>query len=364
MSATSPIPVENIYYLFCYAWNRFEEAQSIPLGATPSPDLPNLLARVLLWGTRAILRRGLDRGYQPYDEHLATVRGRIDIGRTLRLQARRVRRLHCEFDELSHDVAHNRILKASLKQLACAPKLDLELAHQLRALARRFSDVTNIRLERSAFSRIQLNRNNGYYDFLLRVAELAFDCLLPNPKGDGFSFQDVLRDEKKMARVFEEFVRNFYRVEQRVFTVEPLAIQWDAVSTFGDISHLPIMRVDVFLRSKERRIIIDTKYYANTLRTYHGTDSFHSGNLYQIFSYLKNAAGRNPTFEVVEGILLYPQVQHKIDASYLIQGHHVKVATLDLSQPWPTIADRLLELLNLRGCERSAGKEQGSSKPS
>ena len=347
MSAAAPIPVENIYYLFCYAWNRFEEARSIPLGATPSPDLPNLLARVLLWGTRVILRRGLDRGYQPYEEELATVRGRIDLGSTLRLRARRTQRLHCEFDELSHDVPHNRILKASLKRLACAPTLDSELAGELRALARRFADVTDIRLEGSAFSRIQLHRNNGYYDFLLRVAELAFDCLLPKPTGEGFFFQDVLRDEKKMARVFEEFVRNFYRVEQHVFSVEPLTIRWDAISTSTGVGRLPTMRVDVFLRSRERKIIIDTKYYARALQTFHDTDSFHSGNLYQIFSYLKNAAGGDPTFKAVEGVLLYPQTEHEIDASYSIQGHQVKVATLDLSRPWVAIEARLLDLLDL-----------------
>ena len=347
MSATPAIPVENIYYLFCYAWNRFEEGQSIPLGGAPSPDLPNLLARVLLWGTRAILRRGLDRSYQIEEGELATVRGRIHIGRSLRLHARKARRLHCEFDELRYDVAHNRIIKASPKRLSRAPTLDLGLAQELRELAHRFPNVTDIWLERSAFSRIQLHRHNAYYDFLLRVAELAFDCLIPDPAGNGFLFQDVLRDEKKMARVFEEFVRNFYRIEQRGFSVEPLTIQWDAVTlTVGDVGQLPTMRVDVFLRSHERRIIIDTKYYASALQSYHGSDSFHSGNLYQIFSYLKNAAGRDAKFELAEGILLYPQVQHLLDARYLIQGHQVKVATVDLSQPWPTIADRLLKLLD------------------
>jgi hypothetical protein len=31
--SVSPIPIENIYYLFCYAWNRFEEAQRIPVAS-------------------------------------------------------------------------------------------------------------------------------------------------------------------------------------------------------------------------------------------------------------------------------------------------------------------------------------------
>ncbi len=45
----------------------------------------------------------------------------------------------------------------------------------------------------------------------MRVAELAFHSLLPTEGGIGFKFYDVLRDERKMAGIFEAFVRNFYR---------------------------------------------------------------------------------------------------------------------------------------------------------
>ena len=46
------IPIRNIYYIFLYAWNRFEQGKDIPVGADESPDLINLLARVLLHGVR------------------------------------------------------------------------------------------------------------------------------------------------------------------------------------------------------------------------------------------------------------------------------------------------------------------------
>lgn len=92
---TPAIPIENIYYLYCYAWNRFEEAQSIPIGGSESPDLPNLLAKVLLHGVRGLLRRGLDRGYRDHTDEIATVRGRIELGASMQLQARSVRRLVC-----------------------------------------------------------------------------------------------------------------------------------------------------------------------------------------------------------------------------------------------------------------------------
>ena len=347
MSAAPAIPIQNIYFLFCYAWGRFEEAKSIPLSGMESPDLPNLLARVLLHGTRSLLRRGLDRNYQPVVDDIATVRGRIDLSQTARLHARSVRRLVCEFDELSHDLLHNQILKASLKRLAKAPTINSTLARELQLTAQRMGGVSDIWLARSAFARVQLYRTNAYYDLVLKAAELAFDCLLPDPATGALAFHDVMRDEGKMAKVFEEFVRNFYRIEQKDFSVEPLQIAWDAVpiATSG-AGRLPAMIVDVYLKSPMRKLIIDTKYYAKALqKSMHGSESFHSGNFYQVFSYLKNAAGRDPDFVGCEGMLLYPQVHQSMHELYQIQGHQFTVATVDLAVPWPEIHRRLLEII-------------------
>lgn len=240
--------------------------------------------------------------------------------------------MHCVFDELRHDVPHNRIIKASLKRLSRAPTLDPILAHELRLTARRFSDVSDIWLERSAFSRVRLNRNNAFYGLLLKVAELAFDCLLPDPNGEGFLFQDVMRDEMKMARVFEDFVRNFYKAESAgLYVVEPLAIEWDATDVeIEGAGRLPVMRTDIFLRWPARRLIIGAKYYANALQTHHGSESFRSENLYQLHAYITNAEAMSDAFRNVEGMLLYPQVGHALDAS----GHRVHIATLDLARGW------------------------------
>ncbi|MCJ1962075.1 5-methylcytosine-specific restriction endonuclease system specificity protein McrC [Novosphingobium mangrovi (ex Hu et al. 2023)] len=340
------IPIANIYYMFCYAWDRFEQAKATDVGAEPSPDLPNLLARVLLAGVRNLIRRGLDRGYQPKVEELATVRGRIEIDASLSLQAQRIRRLACEFDELSHDVLHNRIIKASMLRLAGVRSLEPDLAHELRAASRTLRDVTDMRLTGADFARVQLHRNNAYYDFLLRVCRLAFDLMLPNADGNGFQFQDILRDERKMALVFESFVRNFYRTEQTAFRVSPLQLRWDAIPISRDQTIvLPQMRTDIFLSSPTRRIIIDTKYYRDALQERFGSKTFRSENLYQLFSYLKNAEAIGPEFAGVEGMLLYPAVNHRVDAQYQIQGHAVRIVTIDLDQEWPGIEEGLRSLL-------------------
>ncbi|MCO5792682.1 MAG: hypothetical protein HEQ21_07670 [Blastomonas sp.] len=332
--------------MFCYAWKRFEEARTIPLGSGESPDLPNLLGRVLLHGTRMLLRRGLDRNYRDCKDEIGTVRGRIELGASLHLQARSIRRLVCEFDELSHDLLHNQIIKASLRRLARARTIEPALALDLMHTAQRMSGVSDIWLERSAFSRVQLHRNNAYYDLVLKIAELAFDCLLPIDHGSGYAFHDVLRDEMKMALVFQDFVRNFYLTEQSDFAVLPLTIQWDGelVATTG-AGRLPNMITDIYLKGEGRRLIIDTKYYANALqRSQYGSNSFQSGNLYQLFAYLKNAAS-DPQFVRCEGMLLYPMNGTTLRETYRIQGHPITVATIDLAQPWPAIADDLLSLI-------------------
>ncbi|SEP82207.1 5-methylcytosine-specific restriction enzyme subunit McrC [Devosia sp. YR412] len=353
----STIPIGNIYYLFAYAWNRFEEASAVEVGNAGTADLPNLLARVLLSSARSLLRRGLDRGYLPVEDQIATVRGRIAIGASARLRAAGIRRLHCEFDELSQDLHHNRVLKATLRRMAALATLDRELSTELIAVARQMCGVSDLWLRASDFAAIRLNRNNAHYSFLLRVAELAFDCLLPDDGGSGFTFRDVLRDERKMARVFEDFVRNFYRVEQREFSVEPLSIRWKA-NSISSIrgTPLPQMRVDVFLKSKQRNIIIDTKYYASALQTYYQAETVHSGNLYQLFSYLKNAGAQDETLQQAEGLLLYPCNGTTLNERFEVHGQYVTVATVDLNQPWQKIREQLLALISVNsGAVSTAG---------
>ena len=345
MSELAPIPIANIYYLFLYAWNRFEEARSMPVAAEESPDLPNLLAKVLLAGMRTLVRRGLDRGYQPHLDDLPTVRGRIELNGSIALRARQTPRLLCSFDELSHDVLQNQIIKATMQRLSKASALDPHLAHLLRLAVRAFSGVSDVRLSLSAFGRVSLHRNNAYYDLLLKVCRLAYDLMLPESGGQGFAFQEVLRDEKRMARVFEDFVRNFYLAEQTTFEVKRLKLEWAAIPLGNAGQRLPSMMTDIYLESRDRRIIIDTKYYVEALQQYFHAPSYRSENLYQLFAYLKNDAARAPELPCAEGMLLYPQTGVKLDDRFLIQGHAVRLVTLDLAQPWQQIETTLKQLI-------------------
>jgi 5-methylcytosine-specific restriction enzyme subunit McrC len=91
-------------------------------------------------------------------------------------------------------------------------------------------------------------------------------------------------------------------------------------------------------------LIIDTKFYRNTLATFHDAQSVHSANLYQMFAYLTNA--RTQDGRHVSGMLLYPKVDKDLRHTYRLHGLDIHVYTVDLSQDWKLIRADLLELVD------------------
>jgi 5-methylcytosine-specific restriction enzyme subunit McrC len=112
------IPIANIYYLLCYAWDAIDEADKLAeVSTTERPELLDLFAKVLVNGTRRLIRRGLDRGYLPREEHIPGVRGKLLVTQTTRHNLLRRGRAACLWDDLDHSTLPNRIIKTTLLQL-------------------------------------------------------------------------------------------------------------------------------------------------------------------------------------------------------------------------------------------------------
>src|SRR3954452_22384479 len=112
------IPIGNLYYMLCYAWNRLDERDLVDISALPRHDLPNLLARILATGAKRLLRQGIYRSYVAVQEDTRNPRGKIDVTDSLKRGLESRGWLSCSFDELSADVAHNQILRATARRLA------------------------------------------------------------------------------------------------------------------------------------------------------------------------------------------------------------------------------------------------------
>jgi 5-methylcytosine-specific restriction enzyme subunit McrC len=347
MRRSDMIPIGNLYYLLCYAWNRLDERDFVEVDALPRQDLPNLLARILINGVKRLLRQGIDRIYVACTQDSQNPRGKIDITDSLKRGLLPRNTVACVVDELSRDVLQNRIIRTTLHRLASTAEIDLGLCHDLRVLEKQLGDVSLVPLRAEHFARVQLHRNNAFYRFLLHVCELAFFALLADERHGEYRFKDFVRDEVRMRKIFQEFVYNFFRIEQKHFSVSSERLNWDtSYVDAGALAFLPDMITDVCLSTSSRKIVIECKFSHEVLRENWGKLSARSEHLYQLFAYLKHLERRGGANEHCDGLLLYPTVTHPVDFVFDTQGHTVRVVTLNLREAWNAIRAQLLDLLN------------------
>ncbi|MCC5912392.1 MAG: 5-methylcytosine-specific restriction endonuclease system specificity protein McrC [Clostridiaceae bacterium] len=341
------IPIENIYYMLCYAWNRLKEKDIVDVKELKGDKMLDLLARVLINGLRFLYKKGLDRAYVDTMEETRRVKGKVNFIETINNLSLHNAKVYCEFDELTHNVLHNQIIKTTLHNLIFTEGLSVQLKEEITLIYQYFNTIDKIPLNSKIFKKVKLHRNNYFYGFLINICELLYNQSFVSEEVGRYKFKDFLQDEKAMPYLFEEFVRNFYKREQHTYKVVRENITWDIQScNIEDEKYLPIMQTDISLTSLNKKIIIDTKYYKNALVSNLGSEKLISQNLYQLFSYLKNIEAKGGLNKKAEGILLYPKLHKDIDLQYEMQGHNIKIKTVNLNENWDKIHARLLDIIS------------------
>ena len=151
-----------------------------------------------------------------------------------------------------------------------------------------------------------------------------------------------------MGFLFQQFVKTFCERETDYRVSAPRIAWFGAEGTEADLRHLPGMQTDIVLRSPERTIIVDTKFYTSPLDTRFGVERAKSGHLYQIFAYVTNWAAAAPVSDPEpEGWLLYAAVDGDFDYRFELMGRSIRVCSIDLAQEWREIEGDLKELVHL-----------------
>lgn len=354
------IPVQNLYHLLTYAWDQLAEAEQVQVAAEPADTLLDLLARVLVQGTTHVLARGLARDYLPQQELTGRLRGKLLLTESLRQQTLPTARAWCAFDELSHDNLLNQLLKSALHHLLVAPKLHEPLRRQIRALYARLGDVALISVpDVRVYDQVKIHRHTAHYRLLLSICRLIHEEVLLTQEAGEYLFRDFTGNDKRMAALFERFVRNFYRhkyqLQESRYAVQAEEMQWAVRATDAQAQAvLPAMKTDVSLTTIDNKIIIDCKYYREALKTHYDKEKLISSNLYQLYAYVQHAHRQQPA-RPVRGLLLYPVVQKPLRFRYELIGtaDWLEVATIDLGQHWTGVEQDLLALLQWPGKEVS-----------
>lgn len=333
------IPVKNVYYMLSYAFKTLNEQGYKRVETEEFHNVAELCAAILSKGVALQIKRGLGREYISETEELSTIRGKIDITESVKSQSLQRKKAVCTYDIFSVDSYMNRIIKTTMIILLKS-KISLPYKKELRKLLVFFGDVEEIDVRMINWN-IHYNRNNQTYQMLISICFLVVKGLLQTQSDGTTKVMDFI-DEQRMHRLFERFILEYYRKEFPEISVNASQIPWKLDDDFDEM--LPVMQSDITLSYEGRTLIIDAKYYSHSLQEQYNKYTIHSGNLYQIFTYVKNKETSNDKEDnKVAGMILYAKTDEEVypDNEYRMSGNLIVVRTLDLGGDFNSIKEQL-----------------------
>lgn len=340
------IKIQNIYYMLAYAFKVLNGQGYKKLSTEKFDNATELCAAILAKGISTQVKRGLGREYIPKTEALSSLRGKLDISESIKTQTFLKKQMICSYDDFSVDSIMNRIIKSTvlllLKKDALKSKKELE--KELKKLMVFFADVSEIDLH-SVNWNMRYNRNNQTYQMLIFVCEQVFKGLLQTTHNG--TKRMLHFDERMMHKLYERFILEYFRKEHPELNAKASKISWQLDK--GSDEMLPEMKTDIMLTKGEKILIIDAKYYEHTTQQHYNKKTLHSGNLYQIFTYVKNKETemkkRSHKAEA-SGMLLYAKTDEETypENVYQMSGNRIEVKTLDLNADFDKIKDQLEDI--------------------
>lgn len=243
-----------------------------------------------------LMQRGLVRRYEGQEDNLSHLRGRLDIGQQLRVNAVRLDRLYCRFEEFEEDNALNRILKAAVRCLLVLAR-DISNQRRLYEMLFMFDGVLDLHPTALPWGQVVFDRLNERYQRCFKMAELFLKGAPPDVTSGRVESFSLFFD---MNLLFEEYigrmVRKIFRPRGRLVTLQgPARSLAQDIETERDVFS---MKPDIVSRfNGEVEWIVDTKWKSLGLEK--AKEGVQQDDLYQMFAYAH-------CYDCRRVVLLYP----------------------------------------------------------
>lgn len=326
----------------CYAFKALKFKDYERLSSEDFRDIYDMLSEAFTMVLTTQIKQGLHRDYIEVDETTSSIRGKINITESINELSFINKKLNCTYDEFSVNTHLNKIIKTTLMVFLRAP-ISKERKRPLKNILYYFRDVDTLDINNINW-KIRYDRNNQDYRMIIGICYLTLTGLILSDKKGNKKLRKLL-DKQKINALYENFVFNYLDLKYRKrVDVNRKEIKWplNNIEENND-KLLPKMKPDIVLSSRKERklLIIDTKYYDEILTEYH---SHKSGNLYQIFTYVKSKQFELKDYKV-SGMLLYAATNEEVPPKeYMMDGNNISVKTLDLNQDFSFIEKQLNDI--------------------
>lgn len=341
------IPIANVYYMLAYAFEFVGDDSLKRAEIEEFDNQQDMIAALLESGISRLLKQGLHKEYLRKTDSLPMLRGKIDIHGTIANGIALRKTISCEFDELTEDNLFNQILKTTTLMLIASKDVRDKTRDGLKKEMLYFSTVRQLDPRSIRWDLLRFGRATSGYRFLISLCQLVIEGMLMRDSVGNDTLAPEISEEQ-MHRIYELFLLRYFQKEHP--HLKPAAPQIPWAVDDGYTMMLPTMKSDITLHSDSRILIIDAKYYGDTLQRQARYDSasIHSGNLYQIYTYTKNMAAARPDKDV-SGMLLYARTEAALqpDDRFSMDGNEIYVKTLDLARDFEAITNQLDDIASI-----------------
>lgn len=325
--------------MLSYAFKILNEKEYNKIEAEIFENSADLLSEILIIGLSKQIKKGIIRDYIDVIETTPSIRGKINISESITKQTFIKKQLNCNYDKFSENFYLNQIIKSTLVLLIKAD-IAREREKKLKRLLMYFSQVDLIDIKKINW-KIRFDRNNQTYKMLINICYLVINGLIHTEISGKFKVMEFLNNQS-MNLLYEKFLLNYFKKDHpKIFTHAP-TIDWQIDE--GVDSFIPKMKTDITLEYKNKILIIDAKFYSQNISKNYEKNIHHPGNLYQIFTYVKNKDIELQEKDMeVNGMLLYARTKQSIqpNSDYTIDGNKISVKNLDLNQEFKVIKKQL-----------------------
>ena len=328
--------------MLAYAFKVLNEVNYRKLETEEFDNILELLSEILILGVQKQIKQGLVKDYIDISEDISSPKGKINITESINTLSFIKGKLNCTYDEFSLNCYLNQILKSTMNLLL---KSDISKSQKkkLKTILIYFTEVKLSDVKKINW-KIRFDRNNQTYKMLLNICYLIIHGLLHTESSGETKLMDF--NDNQLNSLYERFILKYYQREHPEIKAYSPQIPWQ-IEEGGD-ALLPKMQTDVTLEYEENVLIIDAKFYTRNTSQNFGKDIHHSGNLYQIFTYVKNKEKElQGKPHEVSGMLLYARTNESIqpDSDYMMSGNKISVKTLDLNQEFSEIKEQLDDIV-------------------
>ena len=291
---------KQVFFDMLRTWGGFQSAAQFnqsQINAVRRFNMLEVFVHLFLNNLVMLTQRGLARHYQPVEDNLPCLRGRILFPQHIRENSSNRARFYVGYDEFSANRPANRLIHSTIDTLIGTVRQprNQQLLHQLRIS---FSDIPPSEDYQSDWDRHRVDRTIQHYDAVMQWVRLfLFKEGLTTFAGKHVN-QALLFP---MWEIFEDFVAASFRRHGGDLSVrkqgpmKPLARR--------DEDEVFFMKPDISLMSGERPVfILDTKWKRLNAEDGDLKRGVNQADMYQMFVYGKK-------YECSKVALVYPKTE-------------------------------------------------------